>query len=290
MNSMTGYGRGEASNGSINISAEIRTVNNRFRDVQVRLPKGYLVVESRLRKMVSKHINRGRVEVFIHRESIESSQQINYDPHLAEKYFQALNQIAKRLTRSPNDITLSMITSQPGVISVTTPEPDAMSEWNLIATAMEMAIQGLIDMRKTEGKALKIDMFNHLTNLQQVQSKIEQFAGDLTTTLQKKLSKRLIRLIGDEIEPIRLAQEAAILIDKSDISEELIRLRSHCDQLGKILNNNGPIGRKIDFLLQEFNREINTIGSKAAGHKISFQVVELKSILEKIREQSANIE
>ena len=287
---MTGYGRGEASNGSINISAEIRTVNNRFRDVQVRLPKGYLVVESRLRKMVSKHINRGRVEVFIHRESIESSQQINYDPHLAEKYFQALNQIAKRLTRSPNDITLSMITSQPGVISVTTPEPDAMSEWNLIATAMEMAIQGLIDMRKTEGKALKIDMFNHLTNLQQVQSKIEQFAGDLTTTLQKKLSKRLIRLIGDEIEPIRLAQEAAILIDKSDISEELIRLRSHCDQLGKILNNNGPIGRKIDFLLQEFNREINTIGSKAAGHKISFQVVELKSILEKIREQSANIE
>ncbi len=287
---MTGYGRGEASNGSINISAEIRTVNNRFRDVQVRLPKGYLVVESRLRKMVSKHINRGRVEVFIHRESIESSQQINYDPHLAEKYFQALNQIAKRLTRSPNDITLSMITSQPGVISVTTPEPDAMSEWNLIATAMEMAIQGLIEMRRTEGKALKTDMFNHLTNLQQVQSKIEQFAGDLTTTLQKKLSKRLIRLIGDEVEPIRLAQEAAILIDKSDISEELIRLRSHCDQLGKILNNNGPIGRKIDFLLQEFNREINTIGSKAAGHKISFQVVELKSILEKIREQSANIE
>ena len=287
---MTGYGRGEASNGSINISAEIRTVNNRFRDVQVRLPKGYLIIESRLRKMVSKHVNRGRVEVFIHREAIESSQQINYDPQLAEKYFQAFNQIAKRLTRAPTEITLAMIASQPGVISVTNPEPDAMNEWNLIATSVEMALQGLVEMRQTEGKALQNDLFNHLTELQKVQSKIEEHAADLTTSLQQKLAKRLVRLIGDEIEPIRLAQEAAVLIDKSDISEELARLRSHCTQLGKILKKSGPIGRKIEFLLQEFNREINTIGSKAAGHEISFQVVELKSILEKIREQSANIE
>ena len=287
---MTGYGRGEAANENITTVVEIRTVNNRFRDIQIRVPKSYLSLEPRIRKAISKVIHRGRIEIFVHRESVESSQQISCDPILAERYLKAMQAVAKRLQRDQTEIALHTILAQPGVLLTTEPEPNANYEWDLIATALDLAIADLCNMRKEEGEALHQNLLEQLLQLQQIRHTIEQQFDDLTKHLQQKLEQRLIRLLGDKIEPIRLAQEAAILVDKSDISEELTRLQSHCDQLQNIFNTPGPVGRKIDFILQEFNREINTIGSKSSSHKVAMSVLEFKSILEKIREQAANIE
>ena len=287
---MTGYGRGEASNGKITTAVEIKTVNNRFRDIQIRVPKPYMCLEHRLRKLLSKHLSRGRIEVFIRRESIESAMDVQADPLLAERYYREISAIAKRLQLDSERISLTDIISHSGVLQCVDKEPDALNEWNLVETALEMALIDIGKMREAEGKALEVALLELMGSLQEKQTQIEAEMEDLGKVLLAKLEKKLLRLIGDRIDPTRLAQEAAILVDKADISEELTRLRSHCDQMRHILNSDGPVGRKLEFLLQEFNREINTIGSKAANHNISMHVVDLKSILEKIREQAANIE
>ncbi len=290
MKSMTGYGKGEASNGKVTTAVEIKTVNNRFRDIQIRVPKPYLSLEPKIRAALNKKISRGRIEVFVRRESVESAQQIYADPMLAEQYFKAMSVVAKRLQRDTKDISLSSIMEQPGVMKTVESLPDAIQEWSLVSTAMDMAIEDLSSMRLAEGTALRADLERNLIETQRIQAEIEAETEGLNKHLMNKMEQKLLRLLGDRVDPIRLAQEAAILVDKSDISEELTRLRSHCDQMAGILNKTGPVGRKIEFLLQEFNREINTIGSKASGHKISIKVVELKSVIERIREQAANIE
>jgi len=290
MNSMTGYGRGEASNGDVAISIEIRSVNNRFRDLQIRVPKFYLSLEPRIKKLVSQHINRGRIELFIRRDTVDSGQRVTSDPQLAESYYKAIVNISKRLQRDPSDISLHDIISQPGVLISVETEPDALQEWTIVQTALESALSDLKQMRQREGAALKLDLASNLKDLQRYRTEICSFVDDINKRLMQRLENRLKRLLADRIDPIRLTQEAAILVDKADISEELTRLESHCDQLAILIQEPSPIGRKLDFLLQELNREINTIGSKATDQKVSKIVVNMKSTLEKLREQVANIE
>ena len=290
MNSMTGYGRGEATNGDVSIVVEMRSVNNRFRDIQIRLPRAFMVLESRIQKFMKQRIHRGRLEIFVRRTAVESSQTISADPILAERYHTAMAAVAKRLTRDPAGIPLGLILSQSGVLTLSESEPDALVEWTLVSTALESASDELLSMRSTEGGELYRDLRRHLNDILRLRSEVEAHCEGINARLQARLTIRISRLIGDRFDPSRLAAEAAVLADKADISEELARILSHCRQFDKVMNDDEPIGRKMDFLTQELNREINTIGSKAAEHPISARVVEMKSVLERMREQAANVE
>lgn len=290
MNSMTGFGRGEASNGSVSVVAEIKTVNNRFRDVQVRVPREYYVLEPRVVQVLRVGIHRGRVEAVLRRSSVEGVTRIVPDFGLAEQYRRAVVDVAKRLQRDVSEAPLSWILSQPGVLVASEHEPDALREWDLCEVALQSALEDLGRMRVVEGAALCQDLRKHLQDLERLRAEVVEVAEGVADRLRTRLLERIGRLSVDRVDPYRLAQEAAILAEKADVSEELARLGSHCDQFGQALDADEPVGRKLDFLLQEMNREINTIGSKAAEHPVSARVVEMKSVLERMREQAANVE
>jgi uncharacterized protein (TIGR00255 family) len=290
MHSMTGYGRGEASNGSVSVVVELKSVNNRFLDVQVRLPRAYSVVEPRFAGALKAHLSRGRVDVFVRRQSTESGQTVVPDPALAERYLRAAAESAKRLARTDETIPTSWVLSQPGVLHAMEQEADAVGEWDVIRTALDLAVEGLKSMRLAEGTALKADMRSHLDKIMALQAEVVEVQDGIGSRLEQKLHDRLSRLVQDRVDPGRLAQEVAVLADKADVSEELARILSHCDQFSEALESSEPVGRKLEFLLQELNREVNTIGSKAAEHPVSARVVEMKSVLERMREQAANVE
>lgn len=290
MISMTGYGRGEATNGDITIVVEMKSVNNRFRDLNVRLPREYLVIEPRLQNTLKDCIQRGRVDVFVRRSATESSHTVAADLALAERYFKAMGGVAKRLARSDHEIPLSMVLQQPGVLTQVETEADGLAEWNLVSTAVEAAIADLMSMRSAEGAALKVELEGQLDEMLRLRADVETHQEGIAERLRSRLDKRIRRLVGDRVDSQRLAQEAAILADKADVAEELARIQSHCSQFRAALSADEPVGRKLDFLLQELNREINTIGSKAAEHPIAHVVVDMKTVLERMREQAANIE
>lgn len=287
---MTGFGRGEASNGHVTVVVEIKTVNNRFRDIQVRVPREYYILEPRVVNVVREATHRGRVDVFVRRSSVEGPTRIVADFALAEQYRRAVVDVARRLQREPTEVPLSFILSQAGVLSATEHEPDALAEWDLCELALQGALAGVQNMRAAEGAALCQDLRRHLHELMRMRSEVAEVAEGVAERLRVRLEERILRLFGERMDPNRLIQEAAILAEKADISEEIARLSSHCEQFEQALAVDDPVGRKLDFLLQEMNREINTIGSKAAEHPISARVVEMKTILERIREQVANVE
>jgi uncharacterized protein (TIGR00255 family) len=290
MNSMTGFGRGEASNGAISVVAEITTVNNRFRDVQLRLPREYYVLEPRVQQLLRDNVQRGRVDVTLRRTSAEGAARILTDIGLAEQYYRAAGEIARRIQREPTSIPLEWVLAQPGVLISADHEPDALREWDLCELAIQSALADLGRMRESEGNSLCADLRRHLHELMRYRSEVEASSEGVAERLRQRLIERLTRLISDRTDPWRLAQEAALLAEKADVSEELTRLMSHCEQFGQALDAQEPVGRKLDFLLQEMNREVNTVGSKAAEHPISSRVVEMKSVLERMREQAANVE
>lgn len=290
MNSMTGFGRGEASNGSITVIVEMKSVNNRYRDVQVRLPRIYGVVEPRIQKALKDRFNRGRIDVFVRREVIGTEQTVRADPVLAEHYLQAAQEVSKRLARGEESIPTSWILEQPGVLVIAEKETDPLSEWELVSTALMLAADELELMRSQEGRALRRDLDEHLMKVQELRAEVAAHAEGIVERLHARIEERITRVLQDRIEPGRLVQEAALLADKADVSEELARISSHCTQFAEALATNEPTGRKLDFLLQELNREINTIGSKAAETPVANRVVEMKSVLERMREQAANVE
>lgn len=290
MNSMTGFGRGEASNGALTVVVEAKSVNNRFRDLAVRVPREYNVLEARIHQVLRDAIHRGRVEVGVRRTSAEGPTRVVPDLALAEQYRRAIVEVAKKLQRDAGEVPLATILAQPGVLSATDVESDALSEWDLCAVALQAALADLAAMRMNEGEALGADLRRHLDDMLHLVAEITEASEGVAERIRARLAERLNRLVGERVEPSRLAVEAAILADKADISEELTRLRSHADQFAPLLTATEPVGRKLDFLLQEMNREVNTIGAKAAEHPVSARVVELKSVLERMREQAANVE
>ena len=290
MKSMTGYGRGEATSNGVSLVVEMKSVNNRFRDLQIRMPRAYMALEPRVKRAMQAQVQRGRVDIFVKRTATEGSQTIAADPALAEQHYAAMRTIANRLQRDVREIPLQLVLQQPGVLEQAESEPDALGEWPLVSTALEAALDDLMQMRTTEGKALDADLRHHLSSLVTLRDEVESHCDGINERLRARLKERVERLLGDRVDPNRLAQEAAILADKADVSEELTRIRSHCQQFLDICEDDDPIGRKLEFLLQELNREINTIGSKAAEHPISKRVVEMKSVLERMREQVANVE
>jgi uncharacterized protein (TIGR00255 family) len=290
MNSMTGYGRGEATNGDVSVVVELKSVNNRFRDVNVRMPREYMVLESRIIAAVKASVARGRVDVYVRRSATESNQTVHADPILAERYLVAVRAVAQRLQLPAESLKLDAILSQPGVLSLREVEADALGEWEVVETALQAATEELIEMRRTEGHALRSDLLSHLVSLEQKHIEVSKQARGLVERLHHRLEERLNRLLSDRFESGRIAQEAAVLADKADVSEELARLVSHFSQFRTALDSTEPTGRRLEFLVQEMNREVNTLGSKSAEHPVSAAVVEMKSVLERVREQSANVE
>lgn len=290
MNSMTGFGRGEATNGSSTVVVEIKSVNNRFRDVQVRVPREYNAFEPRVNNLVKDAVSRGRLEVAVRRTCIEGATRVVADMKLVDQYRIAIHEVALRMQRDPGEVPFAFVLGQPGVLVTTDNDADALGEWELVELAVGAALTDLASMRRTEGTALARDLERHLVELRRYCGEIAAEMDGVVARLQARVQDRVTRLLGDRIDTARIAQEAALLADKADISEELARLASHADQFGQALEADEPVGRKLDFVLQEMHREVNTLGSKATEQPVSGRVVELKSVLERMREQVANVE
>ena len=292
LQSMTGYGRGEASGSDVTVVVELRSVNNRFRDLQLRCPREYMALEPRINRMLKKPFNRGRIDAYVRRKVASGASRVVADVALASEYTRVINEVAEQNVAGSvqPDVPFTFILGQPGVLSVVEVEVDVMSEWDIVETALQSAVDDLLAMRSSEGAALQKDLSHQLSELRTTLGEVEAVAVGINERLRARLEARVRRMLGERIDPYRLAQEAAILSDKADVTEEITRLRSHCDQFDKALGGTEPVGRRLDFLLQEMNREVNTIGSKAAEHPISQRVVDMKSVLERMREQSANVQ
>lgn len=289
--SMTGFGIGECTSEEYSISVEIKTVNHKYLDINTRLPKKISFLEDKIRSKIKNFISRGRVEVFIKFDTIKSSGvELRYDRGLAEQYYKILTTI-KSDFNIDKTIGYEEIVSFPDVITMVEQKEDEDVLWNNLKLALDKALEQLSTMRSIEGEKLKSDIIFRSEILESRMLEIEKKSENIVSEQREKLESRLSDILKDiEIDENRLAQELAIFADKSNTTEEIVRFKSHIIQLRDTVCMEEPIGRKIDFLLQEMNREVNTIGSKTSNLDITNLVIEIKSELEKIREQIQNIE
>lgn len=288
---MTGFGRGEAAGAGVSVVMELRSVNNRYLDVVVRGPREYLSLEPKFQRAVKAAFRRGRVEVSIRRQPIRAHRRVAADVDLFRAYTEAIDSLLGH--DEDNAVragAIGFVLAQPAVLSVASDEVDVMAEADVAITALDGAIADLAQMRGAEGEALAKDLDQHLFKLIGEVDTVEGQMIDLTKRLKLRMEHRLKRLLKDRIDDHRLAQEAALLAERADVAEELSRLRSHAIQFKDAMERDDAVGRRLDFLLQEMNREVNTIGSKASEHPVSHRVVEMKAILERMREQAANVE
>lgn len=289
--SMTGFGRGEAASDYGRIVVEMKSVNHRFSEVVMRYPKELVSLEDKTRALVAKRVVRGRVDVFLNwEESRAQRRTVEVDRDLAQAYYKACTEL-EGLTGKPANIDAAFIARLPDVFRVTEEPENLDAIWTLLEQAAESALTSLIAMRETEGAKLAQDLSERATAVEGYTERIAASAPAMLETYRNQLRERLNELLApNTVDEQRLAMEVAILADRSAITEELVRLGSHCQQLRDMLAADESIGRKLDFLLQEMNREINTIGSKVSDHTVTSLVIEVKSELEKIREQAQNIE
>ena len=290
--SMTGFGRGENTDDLHSFSVEIKSVNHRYNDIIVRMPKHISYLEEKIKKHIKQKIARGRVEVYIKLEYIdEETMDVKVNIPLAKVYKTAIEELINELNIK-DDIMLSHMMNFPELIKSERKELDEDIIWNCLFVALDLALENLLSMRREEGIALKEDMEAQIANINGKILEIEKRAPIVVNDYKDRLHDRINELLDDnyEVDEDRLNQEVAIFAEKSDINEEIVRLKSHIQQFKLSLNENMPVGRKLDFIVQEINREINTIGSKANDLKITNYVVDIKSELEKIREQIQNVE
>lgn len=290
--SMTGFGRAENTDGIYSFNVEIKTVNNRYNDIVVKMPKYLSYLEEDIKRTIKDKISRGRVEVYISLEYIDQlGMDVKVDIPLAKSYKEGLEELINELD-IVEDVKLSHIISVSDVIKSERKELDEDLVWDCLEVALDKALDNVIYMRKNEGLVLKKDMENQLFEIKRLTDKIKLRSPLVVSEYKTKLEKRVKELLNVEsnLDEERLESEIVFFANKSDINEEIIRLESHIDQFSQSLTENKPVGRKLDFLTQEMNREINTIGSKANDLDISTYVVDLKSELEKIREQAQNVE
>jgi uncharacterized protein (TIGR00255 family) len=289
--SMTGFGRGEIASGGRVWMAEIRCVNNRYLDLKIKMPAGYGILEERVRKKVGAFHLRGRVDLLLAVNGDFSDlvkMEVNLD--LVRAYKRALSQIAIEVgtAASPDP---NFIAARPDVLIQVQEGEDAETVWPFIEQALDQALAGCDVMRQQEGGALVRDLLARLQAFSQTISRIEAGIPELLQQREQLLADRLQKLLGNvQLDPQRLCQEVAILADKTDVTEEIVRLQSHIAQFQSFLGEEEAVGRKLDFLLQEFLREVNTIASKINDADVAYLAVELKSELEKMREQIQNIE
>ena len=290
--SMTGYGKAERELGTRKVSIEISSVNHRYLDLNIRMPRMLTYLEEEVRTIIRQNVARGKIDVNISSFSkAEEDIEIIVNEPLATEYLRATEKLSKKLSIT-NDIKLSDLISISDLITVNKKVGNLEETEELIKDTLKEALQSLINMRQKEGENLKIDLLNKSKSLKEQVSRIESLSLGLVEYYRERLQNRIERLVGEKIsiDETRIAMEVAVLADKSAIDEEITRLSSHFNQLEQILIEGGTIGRKLDFLMQEMNREVNTIGSKANDYEITKIVVLLKTEIEKIREQIQNLE
>ena len=291
ISSMTGYGWAKDVAGGVSITAELRSVNNRYLDCSVRLPRNYLFAEETVKSAVKEHITRGKVDVFITIESSGADDvEVSVNDSLASGYISALCRIAEKFG-APNEYNTISIAKFPEVLHVEKKEIDKDSMASAIGSTLKKARGVFDEMRNREGGKLKEDVLNRLRLIEDYVSAVEERSPKTVAEYREKLFKKMQEVLQNTaLDEQRILTEAAIFADKSAVDEETVRLRSHISQMREMLEQGSPIGRKMDFLIQEFNRESNTIGSKCNDGEIAKIVIELKSEIEKIREQIQNIE
>ncbi|GAB6088309.1 YicC/YloC family endoribonuclease [Alkaliphilus crotonatoxidans] len=292
LKSMTGFGRGESQTKDIKFLVELKSLNHRYMDVSIKMPKLFTYLEERIRQTVKEQIKRGRVEVFIGYENIgEADVEVTADLPLAKRYLQALSQIEEQLAVK-NDITVSLIAKFPDVIRVEKQELDEDVISQCLLKGVENALEKLVEMRRIEGEGLKADILKRLNLIGSMLKDIAERSPHVVTEYRQRLTERIREILDDgySLDDNRIMMEVALFADKSNITEELVRFESHIRQFKGALEESDSVGRKLDFLIQEMNREINTIGSKANDLYITNIVINVKSELEKMREQVQNIE
>jgi len=291
MKSMTGFGRGEYRSESLVIDVEIKTINHRYRDFNIRLPRKYSSFEEKVRNEISKKVSRGRIDVFIKTEKFGSEDvSLVYDKFLAKEYYNILNEIISDFSNVQNDVTISSIARYPDVIKAEEAQIDLEEQWKYFESAINEAVDTLLESRKAEGEALKSDFIKRINIVSDEVKKISLLTSEIPENYAKELNENIEKYKIGVIDSDRIAMEIALYAEKVNITEELVRLDNHLKSFLNIIEKKEPIGRKLDFLLQEINREANTIASKSNSFEISSSVVEIKSELEKIREQIQNIE
>lgn len=287
--SMTGYGKGEAEQDGRRFVAEVRAVNHRYCDISVRLPRRYALLEGNVKKAVAGRISRGKVDITLSAEGVEQAPlTLEVNIPLAVSYYSALRSLKERLGLA-GDITVKEISSIPDVISLNEESPDIKRDWSSIEAAINKSLDALDEMKTAEGAALAVEITGRLEQIRMAIDDIGARAPEVVRSYKERLSS-IMAGTGYDLDQGRIVQEVAYFADRCDISEELVRLRSHLKQFKTIAASPEPSGRKLDFLIQEINREVNTIGSKGNDALISQKVVEVKAELEKIREQVQNIE
>ncbi|MBO3444173.1 YicC/YloC family endoribonuclease [Clostridium sp. CCUG 7971] len=290
--SMTGFGRGEYKDDNYYFLVECKTINHKYADINIRLPRKISFLEDKARNLIKDHVKRGRVDLYIKLDFLGSEDvNLKFDETLATQYVGILKQIKEKFDLV-DDISVMNVAKFPDVVKSEEKEEDEELLWSMFKKALEEALVKLKEMRSEEGKKLAEDIAMRCDLLKNYIEEIEKYSYNVVIDYKEKLNNRISEILENPsiIDENRLAQEVAIYADKSSITEEIVRFNSHIEQLKKTVVKNESIGRKIDFLIQEMNRETNTIGSKSSDLNITNLVVEVKSELEKIREQIQNIE
>lgn len=289
--SMTGYGAAEDIVNGYNIRVEIKSVNHRYFEYSARVPRSCGFLEEKLKKLLTETLSRGKVDVGVSIQAVEEvDESININKDIARGYVDALRSIKDELGLE-DDLKLSSLSKFPDVFTIVRNSTDEEQMWNNVKTVEDKAVASFVSMRETEGEKMKADVLEKTVNFEKMLSAVEERAPQRVDEYREKLYAKMKEILEDkQIDDARIVQEAAIYADHVAIDEETVRLHSHISQLRKIVNLDEPVGRKLDFLIQEFNRETNTIGSKCTDVEISQIVVDMKSEIEKIREQIQNIE
>lgn len=289
--SMTGYGKSEQTIDSLNVTVEIKSVNHRYFEFSARVPREYGFLEEKLKKYCNSLITRGKVECYVSVEDLEErAMEVNVNETLAAGYVKALKELSERFGLK-DDISAVTLSRYPDVITLHKASEDEERIWNAVKTVAETAVSKFIEMRETEGSKLRGDILSRADYIIECVEFIEGRSPETVREYNEKLKQRMKELLGDAaVDEQRLLNEAAIYADKIAVDEETVRLRSHISQLREFMNSSEAIGRKLDFLVQEINREANTIGSKAQDVDIAKKVIAIKAEVEKIREQVQNIE
>jgi len=289
--SMTGFGRGESSSENRRFIVEIRTVNHRYCDVAIRMPRAFSNFEDRLRSAISQKIHRGKVEVYVNYEEYgEIERSVSANVGLAKAYIDAANVLKSRF-KLRDDMSLTALLRLPDIFQVGEAEADDELIWALLGDALRAAMDALVSMRSREGDKLITDISGKLDSLASMLVSVEARAPFVVGEYRERLNARIKELLGQNMpDDARLSAEVALYADKCNIDEEILRFKSHLAQAKRCCESPEPVGRKFDFILQEINREVNTIGSKSNDLAINENVLEMKAEAEKIREQVQNLE
>ena len=291
LRSMTGYGRSENTLEQADIVVEVKSSNHRYCDISLRMPQRCLALEAEIKKLIQTRLKRGRIDLSIQIESKEQEDfNIELNAPLAQRYFLLLKEL-KALLHISGEITLNQVITQKDIFVIQTTNQNGVYDWEILQVPIASALDALIKMREVEGSQLREDFLSRLQKIEQLLDEIQTIADETSNHHYKTLREKIQSLCKDiELDESRIVQEVAYLVEKSDIEEELVRTRSHILQFRQWLDTDDIVGRKLEFLIQELHREVNTISSKSYHANISLRAVEIKNELERMREQVQNIE